>query len=392
MSIKILLADDSITIQKVIGIIFGGDDYALTVVDNGKAAIDKARELSPDVLLIDALMPGMSGYEVCEVVRATPALAAKPILILTGSFEPFDEAKAKSCGADDFLAKPFESQQIVNKVTELYELGAARAAAQPLSEPIPEPPPIAVPPVIPQETAFTAEPVMEEQAEDIWSAFTVTEEPSPAVSSPAAVPEPAFEPDVFAIISEEPEVQITQPQPAPTAPATHTGSQWVPVEEHTFEFTEESVAELPATAFSDQAVPVTEVAFGDISFEEVPLQAAPEPAAVEPPPLETPAPAPEAAAFTQTIPSFTETIIPEFTETVVPEFVAPAPSFVEQAAATTPQPPAETASAPTLTEEQLKAAIAAVSQDVIQRIVWEVVPDLAETLIKEAIRKIKEGL
>ena len=100
MSIKILLADDSITIQKVVGIIFGGEEYALTVVDNGKAAVEKARDLNPDVLLIDALMPGMSGYEVCEAVRATPPISTKPILLLTGSFEPFDEDKAKSCGAD----------------------------------------------------------------------------------------------------------------------------------------------------------------------------------------------------------------------------------------------------------------------------------------------------
>ena len=129
MSIKLLLADDSITIQKVIGIIFGGEEYSLTVVDNGKAAVEKARELNPDVLLIDALMPGMSGYEVCEAVRATPSISTKPILLLTGSFEPFDENKAKSCGADDFLAKPFESQQIVSKVKELIELGSTRAAA-----------------------------------------------------------------------------------------------------------------------------------------------------------------------------------------------------------------------------------------------------------------------
>ena len=128
MSINILLADDSITIQKVIGIIFGGEEYSLTVVDNGKAAVDKALETAPDILLIDALMPGMSGYEVCERIRSIPALAAKPILLLTGSFEPFDETKARSCGADDFIAKPFESQQIIAKVTELCERAAARTA------------------------------------------------------------------------------------------------------------------------------------------------------------------------------------------------------------------------------------------------------------------------
>ncbi|HEY5522345.1 MAG TPA: response regulator, partial [Desulfuromonadaceae bacterium] len=127
MSIKVLVADDSITIQKVIGIIFGGDEYSLTVVDNGKAAVDKAREINPDILLIDALMPGMTGYEVAEAVRSIPSLSAKPILILTGSFEPFDEEKAKKCGADDYIAKPFESQQIIAKVKELLEFGRSRA-------------------------------------------------------------------------------------------------------------------------------------------------------------------------------------------------------------------------------------------------------------------------
>jgi len=361
MSIKILLADDSITIQNVVGIIFGGDDYALTVVDNGKAAIDKARELSPDVLLIDALMPGMSGYEVCEAVRATPALATKPILILTGSFEPFDEAKAKGCGADDFISKPFESQQIVNKVKELYELGASRAATQAPSEPIPEPPLMAAAPVIPQETPIIAKPVVEEQAEDIWGAFTIDEEPAPAATPSSNMPESALESDVFTIIGEEPDVQITQTPAAPAAPVNQTASQWVPVEEHTFDFVEEAVVETPPTAFSAQVPPIAafaETTFGDISFEDEPLQAAaPVVSTVEPTTFATP----ETAVFAETAPSFTETIIPEFTETVTPEFVAPASINVEPATALNAQP-AETAVATALTEEQLRAAIAGVSQ------------------------------
>jgi len=137
-NISILLADDSITIQKVVGIIFAGEGYTLTVVDNGAAAVQKAQELLPDVLLIDVLMPGMSGYEVCESLRANPALADKPILLLTGSFEAFDEAKAKSCGADDHITKPFESQQIIAKVKELYALGQRRAAGAPPAA-VPEP-------------------------------------------------------------------------------------------------------------------------------------------------------------------------------------------------------------------------------------------------------------
>ena len=72
MGKKLLLADDSITIQKVVGIIFANEDYELTVVDNGNAALDKARELLPDIIMVDALMPGKTGYEVCEAVRREP--------------------------------------------------------------------------------------------------------------------------------------------------------------------------------------------------------------------------------------------------------------------------------------------------------------------------------
>lgn len=394
MSIKILLADDSITIQKVIGIIFGGDDYTLTVVDNGKTAIEKARELSPDVLLIDALMPGMSGYEVCEVVRATPALAAKPILILTGSFEPFDEAKAKSCGADDFLAKPFESQQIVNKVKDLYELGISRSTSLPPAIPAPEPQPAVIPPVIPQETLNIAKPVMQGQTEDIWSAFTILDEPAPAVPSSPQATETALEPDVFSIISEEPDLQIKQTPATSIEPAFHTGSQWVPTDEHTFDFVEESVAEIPASVFTSQADPVTEFAFGDISFEEVPLQTS-KPSV--PPVNETYFDEPESNVFTGSAPPLTETNFtgsfePVESVPIEPAFIAaPISSYTEPTADKIAQPTGNEVFA-TLTEEQLKAAIAGVSQEVIQRIVWEVVPDLAETLIKEAIRKIKEEL
>ena len=100
MRTKLLLADDSITIQKVVGIIFASEDYELAIVDNGDAALAKAREIKPDVLLVDAVMPGKTGYEVCEEIRRDPALAGTPILLLIGAFEQFDESKAtpERCG------------------------------------------------------------------------------------------------------------------------------------------------------------------------------------------------------------------------------------------------------------------------------------------------------
>jgi CheY-like chemotaxis protein len=301
------------------------------VVDNGKAAVEKARELNPDVLLIDALMPGMSGYEVCEAVRATPAIASKPILLLTGSFEPFDENKAKSCGADDFLAKPFESQQIVAKVRELIELAASRSEAPASFEPSPEPETF-VAPLVPEVAEEPAE------ANDIWGAFTTAEEPAPVAESTLEVPEQVEETIAFDYVSSEPEIAVQEKEEG-------TGSQWIPVEEETFEFDEQAEA-------GQQAPTIEENMFGDTDFGA----AAPSP------------------------------VVPEFEPAPVSE---PEP-VIEQI--TAPEAVTTVTTAPlALTEEQLREALAAASKDVIERIVWEVVPDLAEVLIKEAIRKIKEG-
>ena len=341
MSIKILLADDSITIQKVVGIIFGGEEYSLTVVDNGKAAVEKARELNPDVLLIDALMPGMSGYEVCEAVRATPTLSAKPILLLTGSFEPFDEDKAKSCGADDFLAKPFESQQIVAKVKELFELGSSRGTAPAdVFEATPESEATIPPPVV----EVAEETVV---ANDIWGAFTAPEESAPVAEAPTAAVEQAEDSDIAAMVEEPaPEEQTT-----PSAEES-TGTQWIPVEEETFEFEEETPAETPEPTVSELETLVAETAYGDTDFGATSAE-------------------------------------PIVQEDAVAPAIQPEP-VVEQLAA--PAAVAIAAAAPAaLTEEQLREALVAASKEVIERIVWEVVPDLAEVLIKEAIRKIKEG-
>lgn len=385
MSIKVLVADDSITIQKVLGIIFGSDEYSLTVVDNGKAAVDKAREITPDILLIDALMPGMNGYEVAEMVRSTPSLAAKPILILTGSFEPFDEEKAKKCGADDYIAKPFESQQIITKVKELLELGRSRtlSAQLPPSQPVPGTAPEQAP-EIPAPMFESPAPVSAQQSEgaqpaapadDIWGAFTPEAEPqveeaaAPVTAAPSSE---SFEPDVFAIVTGENDAQPVQPAaPAVTSPQ-QTGSQWIPVEENTFEFEEDVIEEPPRTAFSAQAAPVQGASFGDISFEDV--AATPAPTAFSA--LPDPEPSVSAPAFA------------DFTPPPLSVEASPAPESVSAAEMT---PPAAVTPSVSLTEEQLKAAIIGASREVIERIVWEVVPDLAEVLIRDAIRKIKEG-
>ena len=137
MKKKLLLADDSITIQKVIAITFSSDDYTLTVVDNGLAALDKARAERPDLVMADVFMPGKNGYEVCAAIKGDPALRGVPVLLLTGTFEPFDEDKARQVGADKWIAKPFESQRLIDNVEELLAKAAQAPVVPPVAAPAP---------------------------------------------------------------------------------------------------------------------------------------------------------------------------------------------------------------------------------------------------------------
>ena len=113
---SVLVADDSLTIRKIIGMIFATEDFQLTTVDNGLDAINKARDLRPDLVMADVLMPGKNGYEVCEALKGDPTTQNIPVLLLTGTFEPFDENRARAAGADAHIAKPFESQRAIERL------------------------------------------------------------------------------------------------------------------------------------------------------------------------------------------------------------------------------------------------------------------------------------
>ncbi|MGK2907855.1 MAG: response regulator [Desulfuromonadales bacterium] len=185
MSKKLLLADDSITIQKVIQITFAHEDYELTITDNGDAALAKAQEIMPDLIMTDIYMPGKNGFELTHAIKQDPVLRHVPVLLLTGSFEPFDEDKALSCKADAWIEKPFESQSLIDKVAEL--ISAARfvtesTAAAADSEPF----------------AADDEPAGEEDAFE--TPMAAVEEPAgeeEAFETPMAAVEEPFEEDAF---------------------------------------------------------------------------------------------------------------------------------------------------------------------------------------------------
>jgi CheY-like chemotaxis protein len=140
---KLLLADDSVTIQKVVDLTFADEGVTVLCVNNGKDAIDRIAEFGPDVVLADVFMPLMNGYEVCEYIKQNENLKHIPVMLLVGSFEPFDEAEARRVGADDTLTKPFQSiRRLVEKVGILVggrQPGEAPTAELPKAEEEPEP-------------------------------------------------------------------------------------------------------------------------------------------------------------------------------------------------------------------------------------------------------------
>ena len=119
MSKKLLLADDSVTIQKVIELTFADEDIEVIAVSNGAQAISIAPIERPDIVLADVGMPERDGYEVAAFIKRTPGLSHVPVLLLTGAFEPIDEGRAKAAGCDGVLVKPFEPQMVISRVKDL---------------------------------------------------------------------------------------------------------------------------------------------------------------------------------------------------------------------------------------------------------------------------------
>src|SRR5689334_12085099 len=116
---KLLLADDSVTIQRVIELTFADEDVQVVAVGNGRDAIERVQRDRPDIVLADVGMPERNGYEVAAFIKGNPALAHIPVVLLTGAFEPIDEGRARSVGCDGVLVKPFEPQLVISRVKDL---------------------------------------------------------------------------------------------------------------------------------------------------------------------------------------------------------------------------------------------------------------------------------
>jgi CheY-like chemotaxis protein len=257
MPVKILLADKSITIQKVVEMLFSGKEYEVTCVSDGETALHEATRLAPDLLLVDVDLPRMDGYRFAIQCKTVQALAATPVILMLSRDDAYDAGRGAQAGIADHIAKPFESQDLIGKVKRaLTAASAAKPAAQAkrtddrLAAPQPQRPPatpVEAPPLqnkaapsdiadIMREAAVSTtpkppappRPVVSQPAPGIQAKPPVPSEKreqapeapaSFAVSSPASVPPPAGaalpEEEVFEV---EPEIEV-EPEPEKAAPA-----------------------------------------------------------------------------------------------------------------------------------------------------------------------------
>ena len=113
---KILVADDSITIQKIVAMAFEKEDAVVEGVSDGKDALDKVKDFQPNIVLADVDMPGLTGFELSKKIKDDPKLNFTKVLLLASDFEDFSEKLFKDSGADDHISKPFKSDDIIKRV------------------------------------------------------------------------------------------------------------------------------------------------------------------------------------------------------------------------------------------------------------------------------------
>ena len=135
---KILIVDDEPNAVRLLRNLLIADGYQLLVAHSGAEALHVAQSEIPDLVLLDVMMPEMDGYEVCTKLRADPALANIPILMLTALDDRESMLRGLEAGADDFLSKPFDSIELrarlrtitrLNRFRQLYEERARMEAA-----------------------------------------------------------------------------------------------------------------------------------------------------------------------------------------------------------------------------------------------------------------------
>ncbi len=116
MSRKLIVADESIIIQKTVALVFSDRNFIITPFSNGKEVLGSLTSEVPDIVLADIDLSGMDGYELCRTVKKNPDLKTVKIILLAAAVKGIDDNKAKEAGADDYIIKPFKSEELISKI------------------------------------------------------------------------------------------------------------------------------------------------------------------------------------------------------------------------------------------------------------------------------------
>ena len=122
---KILIVDDDNNIAELISLYLVKECYDTLIVNDGESALDKIPEFRPDLMLLDIMLPGIDGYEVCRRVRTTSEL---PIIMLSAKGETFDKVLGLQLGADDYIEKPFDSKEMVARVKAVLRRSVSKTS------------------------------------------------------------------------------------------------------------------------------------------------------------------------------------------------------------------------------------------------------------------------
>ncbi|MBI5419492.1 MAG: response regulator [Deltaproteobacteria bacterium] len=358
MAKKILLAEDSLTIRKVFELTFAQTDVALTMVDNGSDAVRLAGEYAPDLVVADVTLPGKDGFDVAAELRESEKTRMLPVLILSGTLSPFDEEKFKRSGASGVLFKPFESQELIDKVQELFKgretaaPGAREEAAPAADEP------------------WDFSDVLEEVEDEAGRTAGVSVSPRGEDLLPGATVSPAKAEGRLAL--GEFDVSLEEIEEPPAAE-----DESAPPAEHMEEegFTDAPVAVTDLTPAIEAVEEFEEIE----DLEEMELlqkesEAAPPPASPPAAP-ERPLP-PEEPPLAPSVPAAPESALRE-------QFAARAQEIFERVAAETVEK--------VLWEymDRFSAEFSAKVRESVEAVAWEVIPATAEALIREEISRIR---
>ena len=119
---RILIADDTPQAAELLEAYLSGPEYDLQFACDGVETLERVAAQRPDLILLDVMMPRLSGFEVCKRLRADPATKAIPILMITALDQPLDVERAVDAGTDDFLSKPISQAELLHRVESLLKI------------------------------------------------------------------------------------------------------------------------------------------------------------------------------------------------------------------------------------------------------------------------------